>query len=114
MDSQPYESDAKEKSMTLANALGSGWVPEHWKNFELWHYEAIAPKVHVGVDVGDGDFVGYVCRIESVVQFVGEGETPQEAINSAIEVAKEHINKINSDIVNLLEATTGIIEPWKK
>lgn len=104
---QAAHDKAQREASKLAKRLGKGWKPRVWENLG-WHYKAISPcgriKVHTwkinGKDFGYHAFLGKP-------DFAGGRwasamwETPQEAVEEVIRLAKEDVAEIQKAIEGL-------------
>lgn len=103
-----YDRAVKEADR-LAKRLGDGWTTRVWDNLG-WHYEVskgmmcVSPRLHYPQNnTRDGTWKidGYAANFRGTKQFIGEAETPEDAIGYAIQDARTHVARLTQELAAL-------------
>lgn len=89
---------AVSDSLKLATELGVGWQPDVWENCN-WYYRAFrligADRVEVYPNRADSTFS---CYFNGIKQFIGRGDTPNEAFMNAVVDAQAFVDTLQFQI----------------
>ena len=88
---------AKKRAQELADYMGSGWTPKVWENMG-WHYEARSTCERLRVKPllstpGYHAFLNEPGKLPGG-RWVGDGDTPEQAVKNAIREARREYQKI--------------------
>lgn len=93
---------AVRNAQELADQLGEPWKPRVWENGD-WHYSAKCGESQVHVRREGGYWASIMVGVDEAtrtggIQYIGEGETPIEAVMDALKRIERARNDLNEAI----------------